>query len=238
LAPGQFASFTEFGVAIGNHYVEAPVAAFFFGLNQAEGAQFEEVKLNPMQFGWRQAAALQVHGNAGEVGRGCVAVDRSGIAIVTAELLLDLDGADGRVELNGMVELGAEVAAQVLHKVARPGTAVAALRRKLWRDVQVITFAKWDEIVRCDQLFQFVIVLDARQLQAVDFCVLAEQGIVRRAEDRVPVDTDATAARFGAGRCRHGGLGAMYSAVPTRGAVLHGLARGQSLAGEPEERNR
>jgi len=47
-----------------------------------------------------------------------------------------------------------------------------------------------------DQLIELRLILDARQFEAVDFFVLAQQGIPGRAEYRIPQDTAKPAMTF------------------------------------------
>ena len=53
-----------------------------------------EVGAHPGEFGEAHAALAEVDGLAGEVGRGCFAVDAGGVAVDAFEMQLVLHGAD------------------------------------------------------------------------------------------------------------------------------------------------
>lgn len=54
-------------VALGNHHVEDPLAAFFLRLDQAKGTKIEQVALNKANFLFAHPASLQVESQAGEM---------------------------------------------------------------------------------------------------------------------------------------------------------------------------
>ena len=113
-------------VAVGDHHVKAPVVALFFGLDQAERVQIEQVAFDKADLLFRHAAALQVDRDAGEMRRRGVTFRRSGVAIVAAKFLLPLDGAHRGIDLDLSVELPVVDFGKVLDKIAGPGTAIAA----------------------------------------------------------------------------------------------------------------
>src|ERR1700687_602507 len=113
-------------VAVGDHYVKAPVAALFFGFDQTERVQIEQVAFDEADLLFRHAAALEIDRDAGEMRRRRVAFGRSRVAIPTTQLLLHRDGADGRVYLDLSVELAIINFGKILDEIASPGTAKAA----------------------------------------------------------------------------------------------------------------
>jgi hypothetical protein len=114
---------------------------------------------------------------------------------VTAEFLLHFDGANRRVDLDLRVKLGVVSLTQIFDKVARPGTAVAPVWIKPRIDSQRRTGTDRDQGLTLFEGFEFVVVLNSWQVETIDFFVLAEQGIMRRAEHRVPAN--AACVMFG-----------------------------------------
>src|SRR5271165_577936 len=112
---------------------------------------------------------------------------------MAAQLLLDFDGADSRVQLNLVVELAVIRFRKVGDEIASPGTAVAARRIKAVVNAKGLTFLDRNQFVRGFQCLQFVFVLDAREIEAVNLFILPEQRIVRRSEHRVPEHAANTA---------------------------------------------
>ena len=187
--PSQWATslrLTPAGVAFGDHHVEDPLAALFFGFDQAQGAQVEQVALDEVNLRLRHAAPLNIERQAGEVRGSRFAFGRGRVAIVAAKFLLDLDGANSGVHLDLLVELTVVGLAQVLNEIARPRTAKAAIGIEARIDAQRLSGTDRDQSLAGLQRFQFVVVLNAGQIEAVDFFVLPQQRFVRRTEHRVP----------------------------------------------------
>src|ERR1035441_3202392 len=115
-------------VAVGDHYVKAPVAALFFGLDQTERIQIEQVALDEADLIFRQAAALEIDCDAREMRRRGVTIRGRRVAVVAAKFFLHLGGADGGVHLDLSVKLTVVNFGKVLHKIAGPGAAIAARR--------------------------------------------------------------------------------------------------------------
>ncbi len=86
-----------------------------------------QVGAEPCDLGEGEAVLGDVDGLAGEVGRGGVALGGCGVAVGAEKLLLELDGADGGVDLERGVEAGVVGAGQGGEKLRGPGTAVAAI---------------------------------------------------------------------------------------------------------------
>ena len=124
----------------------------------------------------------EVDGLAGEVGRGGVAVGRCGVAVDAEKLLLELDGADGGVDLERRVEAGVVGAGQVGEKLGGPGAAVAAVYGEAVVDLQGCagrggTTRLWRRRSRMSSSS-----LDAVEAFAVGDFVLMEEDLVRAFE--------------------------------------------------------
>src|SRR5215472_845173 len=115
-------------IVAADHDVEAPVTALFFRFYEAESLHVEEVVFHPADLIFAHTAALQIHGYARQMGGGSIAFPRSGVAIMATQLLLNLDGADGGVDLDLLVESVVIGLADVVDEVQRPRTAEATGR--------------------------------------------------------------------------------------------------------------
>src|SRR5208282_5233293 len=142
-------------VAVGHHHVEAPVPAFLLGFDQTERVQVEQVVLDETDLIFRQTAALEIDRDAGEMRRRRIAFGGSSVAIATAKLLLHLDGADGRVYLDLIVELAVINFGKVLHEIASPRTAIAARGIKAVLNLQRLALLDGHQITRGFECFQF-----------------------------------------------------------------------------------
>ena len=78
--------------------------------------------------------------------------------------------------------------ADIAEKIARPGTAIAARRVETGFDLQRIACDDRHQFVRGLHGFELVVVLNARQIQAIDFFVLPKQRVVGGTEERVIKD--------------------------------------------------
>ena len=103
-----------------------------------------------------------------------------------AKLFLYLHRPHRRIHLNRIVELLVVSLAQIVKKVARPRTAITAIRIKPRIEAQRLAGNDRNQFLAGDQLIELSLILDSRQFQAVNFLVLAQQRIARRAEHRVP----------------------------------------------------
>src|SRR5579864_9015092 len=173
-------------VASADHDVETPVAALFFRLHQAKRLHVEEVVLHPTHFLLAQATALQVDRHTRKMGRSCIALSRSSIAIVPPKFLLHFHRAYRGVHLNLVVEAMVVGLAEVLDKISRPRTAITP--RRIQRVLNAQSLAGNDRHQRTIgfQSFQLGLVLNARQLKPVDFSVLNQERFVGRPEHRIP----------------------------------------------------
>src|SRR6202008_2528165 len=84
------------------------------------------------------------------------------------------------------MELAVVGLAQVLHEIARPRTAEAAIGIKPRIDAQSLPRTDLNQGFTGLQRFEFVIVLDAWQVKPVNLFILAQQRLVRRTEHGVP----------------------------------------------------
>jgi hypothetical protein len=102
--------------------------------------------------------------------------------------MLNLNGSNCRVHLDLFMKAPVIGCAKVFHKTAGPRTAVTPGRIQAWVKSQCLTFHDANQILLFLQQLEFVFIRDPGQVQAVNFLILAEQGIVRRPEHRVPQD--------------------------------------------------
>src|SRR5439155_23702291 len=82
------------GVSLRDHDVEDCLTTLFSGFNQVVLAKFGQVVLKPFVLLLGHAALGDIDGEAGEMRGSGIARFRSGIAIVSAQLLLMLDRTD------------------------------------------------------------------------------------------------------------------------------------------------
>src|SRR5258707_12052749 len=110
-------------VAVGDHHVKTPVAALFFGLDQTERVQIEQVAFDKTNLFFRQASALEIDSEAGKMRRGGVALCWSGISVLTSQSLLSPDGPDGRIHPDLGLGLAVEGFPKRPRQIARPRNA-------------------------------------------------------------------------------------------------------------------
>ena len=128
--------------------------------------------------------------------------------------------------------------AQVAQEIASPGAAEAALGIKSGIEAQGLVRRDGNQDFAGFQIFEFVIVGDAGQLQAINFLVLPQQRFMRGTEHRVPAEiTEVTAtgalgaaarvAMHGRGRnaCSHDQQQSQRKSLCSR---LHEMASGHS----------
>ena len=115
--------------------VEAGLLELFFDIDLALLHERQQIAAQPRNLGEREAVFSEIDRLAGEV-RGCgFALCGSGIAVSAEQTLLELNGADGGVDLQRRVEAGVVSAGQRGQKLRGPGTAVAAVGRKTLIDL-------------------------------------------------------------------------------------------------------
>ena len=171
------------------------MTALFFRFDQAKGMQVKQVILNKSNLILRHAATLQVNGDAGQVRRSSLALGRCSVAIPSAEFFLNLDCPYRGVQLDLLVEPVVINLRYIFDKVARPHARVAARRIETRLDAKRFARLNGNKFARGLQLFKLGVVEDTRQLQAIDFFILSEQGIMRGPEERIPQHAADSAKR-------------------------------------------
>src|SRR5262249_7636387 len=111
---------------------------------------------------------------------------RRRIAIVAAQLLLLFHRAFGAVYLQGKAELVEVCRTHVLEKLIAPGAAETFVRLDGWTDAESPALLDRHQLLRPFQLYELLVVGDARQLQAIYFLVLAKHGVHGPLEHGVP----------------------------------------------------
>lgn len=86
-------------VALVDADVEAGLLELLFDVNLALLHEREQVTAHPGDLGEREAVLCEIHGLAGEVRGGGVAFGRGGVSVGAEETVLELDSADGGVDL-------------------------------------------------------------------------------------------------------------------------------------------
>ena len=104
-----------------------PLAALFFRFDQAQIFEREHVLLHPLDLLAAHAPALDVHRDTGQMGRCSLASFGRRIAVVSPELLLDLNRAHCGIDLDLVTKLFVVGLTQIFQKVTCPGTAIAAV---------------------------------------------------------------------------------------------------------------
>ena len=166
--------------------MEHPLAPLFFWFNQTGVLERHHVLLNPFHLRFGHPPALNVYGDACQVGRGGLARLRCSIAVMAAELLLHQHRSHRGVHLNLCMKLLVVGFAQVDEEIARPGTAVAAAGNQSRVNPQRLAGNNRNQILIGFELFQFFVVLNTRQIQPVDFLILTEKRIVGGTKHRIP----------------------------------------------------
>src|SRR5258708_3317869 len=170
----QMTRLTPLGVAVRNHYVETVRAALVRGLYQSKVAQVLQVVDYELVLRLVKPALGQVHGDSGQMRRSVVAGFGSGVAIVPAQLVLLLHGADRGVDLERTMEFVVKGLAQVGQELVRPRTYVTLVGLDDRTDAERFGFLNLDELLGAFQLFQLLVVGNAWQLQAVNLFVLPQ----------------------------------------------------------------
>src|ERR1700722_5307280 len=196
LIAGYVLRLVQIGVATRDRDVEYPLVPFFFRFYQALLLQRHHVVFHPRDLLLAHAAALNIDRNACKMGGSGFALFRRCIAIVAAKFFLYLHGSHRRIDLNRIVKLFVISLAQIVEKVARPRTAITAIRIKPRIESQSLAGDDRNQFLTADQLFELSFILNPRQFQPIDLLILAQQRIVRRAEYRVPKDPANTSSAF------------------------------------------
>ena len=158
--------------------VEAGLLEFFFDVYLTLLDEGEEVAAHPGDLGEGEAVLGDVYGLASEMGRGGFALSGGGVTVGAEEALLELDGADGGVDLEGGVELGVVRAGHGCKELGGPGAGVAAVCGKAVVDLQAGACRDGDEDPLFAHVEEVVVVADAVEALAVGDLVLADEDLV------------------------------------------------------------
>ncbi len=123
-----------------------------------------------------------VDGLTGEVRGSGVASDGRGVAVGADQALLDGDGADGGIDLEGRVEGGVEVAAEDREKGGGPGAGVAAVFRQAIVDGEGLGFREGYELLFAAEVEQVGVIADTVKAITVGHFVLVEQDFAGAAQ--------------------------------------------------------
>ena len=143
--------------------VEAGLLELLFDVDLAILNQRRQVGAHPCDL-WQGKAALgDVHGLAGEV-RGGGYRRRRGrrLPLVSRQALLELDRADGGVDLERGVEAGVVVAGHIREEARGPDAGVAAIVREALVDADGVILGEGDELELAAHGDEVSVVLDVR----------------------------------------------------------------------------
>lgn len=173
--------------------MEAGLLELFFDVDAAAFDEGEEISAEPGDFREGHPALGDVDGLTGEVGGGGVALSRCGVAVDMEEVVLELDGADGGVDLERCMEAGVVGLRHGGEELGDPGAAEAAVGGEAVVDAEGDAFGDGDELAGAAFVEQVDVVEDAVEAVAVGHEVLVDEDFVR-AEER---GDDAAAGAVG-----------------------------------------
>src|SRR5450631_3039590 len=160
--------------------------ALFFRFDKSKLLERDHVLFHPFNLGPAHASALNIDGDSRKVGRRCLSLFRGRIAIVPPQLFLNQHGANRGIHLNLAVKFVVIIGTEIIQEVAGPGTAVAPFGIESGINSKGLPRNDWDELFARYQFFELLIVLNSWQIEPVNFLILADQRIVRGAEQRIP----------------------------------------------------
>lgn len=222
------------GVAAIDADVEAGLLELFFDVDVAGLDEREQVAAEPSDLGHGEVVLGDVDGLAGEMRRGRGAVGRGGVAVGAKEPLLELDGADGGVDLQRGVEAGVVRAAQVDEEAGGPGAAVAPVQGEPLIDVESVTDWEGEEHALRTHDLEAVVILDADEPVTIGSLVLVEEDLAG-AEEGSGYD-EAAALVIEGWKDERGGGGSLNGLE--LGCVDGGSAEGVGIGREPGETGR
>ena len=176
------------GVAAVDGDVEAGLVKLLFDIDLAGGLQRQEPGAHPGKLRKGHALLADVDGGAGEVRGGNVAVGGGGVAVDCKERALELDGADGGVDLEGAMETRIVAAGEVGEEVGRPWAAVAAVEGQIGIHAQGIAGGDGNDVSGGLELVELGVVFDADQTLGFIALVLAHEGFERSTQRRNEVN--------------------------------------------------
>src|SRR6476469_4165499 len=114
--------------------MEAPLPALFFRLDQAQVFQRLHIRFHPLNLCFGHSPALEVNCQSGQMRGRCLTRFWSGVAIVTAKLLLHQHGAYRRVHLDLLMEFFVVSGTDIIHEIEGPRAAITTswIERRLY----------------------------------------------------------------------------------------------------------
>jgi hypothetical protein len=171
--------------------VEAGLLELFFDVDATILDEGKQVAAQPGDLGEREPTFGDVDGLTGEVGRGGVAFGGGGVAVSALEPELELDGADGGVDLQGGVEAVVVIAAEVGEELCGPGAAEAPVIGEAVVDAKRIVGGDGHEHAFGAHAVEVGVVLHAAEAVLVGEGVLPDEDLVG-AEERSGDDETAS----------------------------------------------
>jgi hypothetical protein len=138
----------------------------------------KKVSAQPGDLRQREAVLGDVDGLAREMRRGGLSLGRSGVAVGALQALLELDGANGGVDLEWCVEARVVSPCQGGEELRRPRAAVATVGGKTIIDLERSADWESDDEMLGAHVFEVSVVLDPVEAVAVCDHVLAYENLV------------------------------------------------------------
>ena len=140
--------------------------------------QRQKVSTEPSDLSKREAMLGDVDGLTGEMWGCGVAISGSGVAIDVYEMLLELNRANGRVDLQRRMKVSIVRSGERRKELGGPGAAVAAICRKALVDLQAVICGEGDEQPFAAHAQKIVVVLNAVEAVTVGYLILVDKNLV------------------------------------------------------------
>jgi len=158
--------------------VEAGLLELLFDIDLALLHERKQVATGPGDLGEGEAVFGDVDGLASEVWRGGVAFGGRCIAVDVHKVLLELDGADGGVDLQGSVKVRVVGAGHRSEELRGPGTAVAAIYGEALVYLEGVAERESDKKPVVAHVQEVIVVLNAAEAVAVRDLILVDENLV------------------------------------------------------------
>lgn len=144
----------------------------------------QQISAKPRDLGEREAVLGDVDRLTGEVGRSDIPFRRGRVSIDVYQVLLEFNRTNGRVDLQGSVEMGIVCASQGGKKLCGPGATVATIYREPLVDLQSAVGWKRHKQAFTAHVDEVLITLNASQSFAVGNLILTNEYLTRAPKRR------------------------------------------------------
>ncbi len=187
--------------------VEAGLLELFLDVDLSGLHEGKEIAAHPGDLRQAHAALGEVDGLACEVRRGGVAFGWGGVAVEVDEVLLELDGANGGVDLERFVEAASEVARDVTEELRGPGAGVASVEGEAIVDGECGAGGEGDEHAPFPHGIEVGVILYAAETVLIGHLILVEENGVRADEGGGHEETAVLVVKTWKRERFHGGVG-------------------------------